>query len=97
MRRLRALAIVLGTTGCVGSDARPSAWRFRAPDSVTVLLHANMRPSWALDLQGRGDSLLGVARSSSDSDADTSTVRIVARRATCPPAEASADRAPPSP
>lgn len=60
------------------------AWRFRAPDSVTVALHANMSLSWHVDLRPHGDSLLGEAHAYSDYDGDARTIPVVAHRAACP-------------
>lgn len=76
--------LVFDTAPMLNPDGRPHPWRFAAPDSITVLLHANMALSWQLSLRARGDSLVGVAHRYSDYGGDSAAVPVVARRATCP-------------
>lgn len=61
-----------------------AAWRFRQPDSVHAILHANMALSWMLSLRAQGDSLVGYAEQYSDYGGDSDRFPIVARRVACP-------------
>lgn len=61
-----------------------TAWRFSAPDTVAIRLHANMALSSELVLTATDDSLIGTAHASSDYGGDTMTVAVLARRVACP-------------
>ena len=59
-------------------------WRFTAPDSVTVVYHANMSDSWRLGLRARADSLIGVAVMYSDVvTATPKQIALAGRRIAC--------------
>ena len=61
-----------------------TSWRLIGPDSLSILLHANMSLSWSIALRVTGDSLTGVAERYSDVLSGHPKVPVVAHRATCP-------------
>ena len=61
-----------------------TVWRFQAPDSVQLILHANMSTSWDVQLRVQGDSLIGIAEEYSDVIEGHPRIPVAARRAACP-------------
>lgn len=66
-------------------------WRFSEPDSVGIILHANMSNSWELTLRAVGDSLIGSAIEYSDVVDGHPRIPVAGHRTKC--ADAQAQRA----